>query len=554
MISMSNVYRVLTIALVAGLYYGAARLGLMLQLPGTNASPVWPPSGIGFAAILLLGMRVWPGILIGAFLANLLTLPYTTAGALASAGICVGNTLEHVVGLWLIRRVVRSGRPFDRAADLFRFVGVAAVACLIASTIGATSLWLTGIIPGVIYGAVWFTWWLGDLAGMLTLTPAIERWWREPRLALASSRLAELAALSVVTIAVTELLFGGWFATEVIDSLPYLVVPCLIWAAFRFRPKETSTAAVLISVIAIWHTWEFVGQALQASKEPGITAAMATLFSPFVRPSLTANDSLLMLQLFICAIALTGETLATAIADQRRAVQEIQRYVTELERSNRELDQVAYSVSHDLKAPLRAVHNLADWIAEDAGHLMPENSRGDLALMQQRIVRMERLLEDLLAYSRIGRGKHSVDPIDCGELVREVVQLLAPSAGFTIQIGELPVLSAERAPLEQVFRNLIGNAIKHHDRADGRVEITARDLGERVEFVVRDDGPGIPAEYHALVFQMFKTLKPRDEVEGSGMGLALVKKIVENQRGSITLTSSPGQGAAFQFTWPKTRE
>ncbi len=240
------------------------------------------------------------------------------------------------------------------------------------------------------------------------------------------------------------------------------------------------------------------------------------------------------------------------ITERKRGAEELKRYAAELERSNRELDQFAYSASHDLKAPLRAVHNLARWIAEDC-LLLPETARRDLQLMEQRIVRMERLLDDLLAYSRIGRVQHRVQRVDSRELVRDVIKLLALPEGFTIVIGKLPVLSTEHTPLEQVFLNLIGNALKHHDRADGRIEIAARDLGDKVEFVVRDDGPGIPAEYHEQVFQMFQTLKPRDEVEGSGMGLALVKKIVENQGGVVTLASKPGQGAAFHFTWSKAR-
>ena len=180
-------------SVVAVLYYAAARLGLVLQLPGTNASPVWPPSGIGLAAVLLLGLRIWPGILIGAFLANLLTLPFTPAGLLAAVGIGVGNTLEIVFAFLLIRRFIGSEQPFDHLADVFRFVAVAAMACAIASTNGATFLWLTGNIPVHVYRVVWFTWWLGDWTGMLILTPALVRWWHMPRIALPMPRLIELA-------------------------------------------------------------------------------------------------------------------------------------------------------------------------------------------------------------------------------------------------------------------------------------------------------------------------------------------------------------------------
>src|SRR5262249_4378870 len=162
----------------------------------------------------------------------------------------------------------------------------------------------------------------------------------------------------------------------------------------------------------------------------------------------------------------------------------------------------------------------------------------DLDLMMLRITRMERLLDDLLTYSRVGRITHKPATIETGTLVREVIALLAPPPTFTVRVENLPALMTHKAPLEQVLLNLIGNAIKHHNRKDGLVEISAQDQGAFIEFSVHDDGPGIAPEFHEQVFQMFQTLRPRDEVEGSGMGLALVKKIVENQGGKTILESA----------------
>ncbi len=235
-------------------------------------------------------------------------------------------------------------------------------------------------------------------------------------------------------------------------------------------------------------------------------------------------------------------------------VEESHRYAAELEISNRELDTFAYTASHDLKAPLRAVQHLAQWISEDAGPHLSEESQKHMQLMLRRIERLERLLDDLLDFSRIGRMPHEPVTIDTGRLVAEVVEMLAPPADFTIEVGPLPVLIGQRPPLEQVFRNLIGNAIKYHDRPNGTVHIAAEDRGAMWEFAVRDDGPGIAPEYHERVFEMFQRLQTRARVEGSGMGLALVKKLVENQGGRVRLESIPGQGATFRFTWPKTRE
>lgn len=299
-------------AAIAVVYFIAARLGLVLQLPETNSSPVWPPSGIGLAAVLLLGPRVWPGIALGAFLANLLTLPHTPNGVLAASAIGVGNTLESVVAWLLIRRLVPTYSPFDRAQDVFWFVIAAGVSSAVASTNGVTSLWLMGIVPAEMYGSAWMTWWLGDTAGMLVLAPAIYCWWRTPRLELSAARTLELAALILLTVVTAELLFGGWIASEVIASLPYLVVPTLLWAAFRFGQRETSSLSVLMSVIAIGHVWWWMGHS-SAPAEP------RTIFAPFLSPATTANDSLLMLQIFVCAVAMTAVTLAAAVSERTQA-------------------------------------------------------------------------------------------------------------------------------------------------------------------------------------------------------------------------------------------
>jgi PAS domain S-box-containing protein len=224
----------------------------------------------------------------------------------------------------------------------------------------------------------------------------------------------------------------------------------------------------------------------------------------------------------------------------------------ELERSNRELDQFAYVASHDLKAPLRAIDNLSAWIEEDTGKLLPPASLEHLNKLRGRVQRMERLLDDLLAYSRAGRIQHRPEEVDLESLIRGVAEMQGLPPGFRFSLeGDLGKLYTLRVPLETVLRNLIGNAIKHHHRSDGHIQITVRDLGAQVGFVVRDDGPGIAPQYHIRIFEMFQMLQPRDRVEGSGMGLAIVKKLVESVGGQVKLESVEGKGSSFSFTWPR---
>jgi signal transduction histidine kinase len=235
---------------------------------------------------------------------------------------------------------------------------------------------------------------------------------------------------------------------------------------------------------------------------------------------------------------------------------ELLRYTQALERSNEELDAFAYAASHDLKAPLRVIENASKWLEEDLEPHLTAETREHMSLLRSRVRRMERLLDDLLEYSRIGRETDplSEETIDAAVLVENILAMLVPPEGFTVDLhSSLVGVKVTRMPLEEILINLISNAIKHHDKKIGRIEIFVEDLGPHYRFSVKDDGPGIPAQFHEKIFRMFQTLKPRDKVEGSGMGLALARKHVEVSGGELKLESTPGAGSTFSFTWPKIR-
>ena len=249
---------------------------------------------------------------------------------------------------------------------------------------------------------------------------------------------------------------------------------------------------------------------------------------------------------------MTGST--TDIQYQKEAEQKLKKYNADLERSNKELDEFAYIASHDLKSPLRGIDQLASWIAEDITDGRYDELHENIGLMRGRVQRMEKLLTDLLEYSRVGKQTEILQVVDSKTLVKEVFELCFPPAKFTLDIDPgLPEFTTLVAPFEQVIRNLINNAIKHHNREDGTITIrcTGSQNNDFFEFEIQDDGPGVARQHHELIFKMFKSLKPRDEVEGSGMGLALVKKIVNQYGGEITIKSSEGAGCTFCFTWPK---
>ncbi|RLG31603.1 PAS domain-containing sensor histidine kinase [Methanosarcinales archaeon] len=228
----------------------------------------------------------------------------------------------------------------------------------------------------------------------------------------------------------------------------------------------------------------------------------------------------------------------------------------ELERSNNELMDFAYIVSHDLKAPLRAITSLAEWLAADYGDKLDEDGREQLELLKNRTRRMHNLIESILTYSRIGRSNEEKEDVDLNTLVSEVIALIDPPEDITIEVvGELPTIPFERTRMEQIFQNLIRNAALYMDKPEGLIIISCSEDDDNGDsnwrFSVADNGPGIDEKYYKKIFQIFQTLRPRDEIESTGVGLTIVRKIVRMHGGEITVESKLGDGSTFHFTIPK---
>jgi len=243
--------------------------------------------------------------------------------------------------------------------------------------------------------------------------------------------------------------------------------------------------------------------------------------------------------------------VAQDISIQKENERKLKESLIAVEKANKELDQFAYIVSHDLKAPLRAINNLSEWIIEDLGEV-PEEVENHIRLMRGRVNRMENLINGILEYSRVGRQKIEKSSVSVRDLVKDVIDNLAVTDRIAFHVEQgLPVLETEQITLQQVFSNLISNAVKYHDKPKGNVEIRCFENDNMVEFMVKDDGPGIPEEYHEKIFGIFQTIEARDTVESTGIGLSIVKKIIEEKGGKIWIESKEGKGTTFHFTWPK---
>jgi signal transduction histidine kinase len=226
--------------------------------------------------------------------------------------------------------------------------------------------------------------------------------------------------------------------------------------------------------------------------------------------------------------------------------------VRELRRSNKELQDFAYVTAHDLKAPLRGIGTLADWITCDYAEKLDDQGRGQLDLLKGRVSRMSELIDSILHYSEIGRTSKCLERVDLSLLVPEIVAQVSPPETIQVMIeDDLPTVVSERVRLIQVFQNLISNAIKYMDKPQGQVRIRCSEQEQAWTFSVADNGPGIDERYFGKIFEMFQTLTRRDELESTGIGLAVVKKIIELHGGAVWVESTVGEGSTFFFTLPK---
>lgn len=291
--------------------------------------------------------------------------------------------------------------------------------------------------------------------------------------------------------------------------------------------------ALMAFVTAIWVIWRFVMS--------DVVARIDRLAS--ITRRLAAGD-------LDVAIDVEGRDELGEVVDAMRLFKE---NAVELRKSNADLEEFAYAASHDLKAPLRGIGNIASWIKEDLGENLTDESNEHLELLKNRIERMGLLLDDLLQYSRAGRESSEVRYINLHEHLPELFELMVGTDQLKLELkNTLPRMNTATAPLELVFRNLFSNSLKHCDKETGKIQVECNLENNRYHFIVSDDGPGIPVDYHERVFGMFQTMKGRDEVEGSGVGLSITRRHIESVGCQIWIErrSQETRGAVFHFTWP----
>jgi signal transduction histidine kinase len=555
---------------IAVLYFLMAVASLLLSYQSSNATPVWPASGLALGVLLLAGRKFWIAIFLGAFAANLFyfiqTVGISTLTSIPlSLMIATGNTGEAVVAFMLIRKLypkLKAAKIFSSVQPVFSFFGIVLTASMISASIGTAAVLFSRAVSIRDAVVVWLTWWTGDVSGILLVTPFIIMWFgKKIILDTSPSRVYETTALVTIVLFISGVVFLDWTNPHFIFTRAFIIVPFLVWIAVRLKHQMVTLVSVLTATIAVVGTLQQIG--------------------PFIAPGL--NESLITVEVFVSVNAVILLVLNAAILEReekemslriardhleqvvKKRTAELEEKNKELERRNKELASFGYAASHDLQEPLRKIQTFSDQLMQNQD--LRENEKGILHRIRSAAARMKQLIENLLSFSRVDSNTILFEFTNLQEILDEVKQDLSEKiqeTGAVIETEPLPSLMVVPFQMHQLFTNLLNNAIKFRRKEISPVikisvrkeygaaipgnDLHAEDLYYHI--CIADNGIGFDQQYAARIFDIFQRLHGQAEYEGTGIGLAICKKIVENHKGIITASGEFNDGANFHIYLP----
>jgi signal transduction histidine kinase len=566
--------KAIKILFIAVVYFVIAVASLRLSFHSSNASPVWPASGFALTVLLFWRPQMAYGIFIGAFLANVYvflhnhTCPVSTA-VWVSLLIGIGNSCEALAGYFLVKRFlpeVKTENLFKNVQSTYRFVVAALLMCVASSAIGATSILAADIIQPAEFLPVWFTWWTGDVSGVLLVTPFLVALFGQPldlTNRLTASKFLEAVLLIFAVVLMSGIIFWNWLHPNPVFSRAFVVTPFLIWAAIRLDQRIVLTLLLFSAFAALTGTLRGTG--------------------PFIMPML--NHSLLAIEVFVSINVVMVLLLQAALMERKRhelylkearnrledivvaRTKELHAKNIQLEKRNSELAFFSFSASHDLREPLRKIEYFSNKILE-GGKVNTEHEKDLFRRIRATSQRMNQLIENLLSYSLLEDNGKLFQPTDLNLILDEVennLSLEIQQTGAIIDCGILPVVNGIRFQFVQLFTNILNNSLKFR-RPDTSPHISIESFIENeplydgeviigksyLHLTFRDNGIGFESEYANKVFDILQKLHGQNEYQGTGIGLAICKKIVENHQGLISADAEPGKGTAIHIYLPVT--
>lgn len=534
------------IVLAAALYFCSAQLGYFLAFSDSNPLPVWPPSGVAFALIILLGRSSWPGLAIGALISNLMGFwtqqelsPYTLV--LITTLVTIGQTLEALIGNYLVKVWIKDDYPFRKAKETFRFLFVALLMSLVGVWISMLGLFFNNAISSDLLLLDTFRFWVSHVVGILLFTPFILCAIKKRKTGFQPEKLIEGSVFVLCMLAIYSLIQLGYFNGTLINSLPYLLIPFLLWLTFRFDLLAGISATLLSSLVAIYFTTQGQG--------------------PFVQQS--TNDSILLLQIFIGVISISTIVLSATVAERTEAQHKLEQFnlnletmvqerTRELRKRNTELDNFVYSVSHDLRAPIASVLGLLNLARKDKDLAMKDvylDKITNSALQQDSFIR------EILDQSRNSRLEVNKDEIFFEPLINETFNQLkfATATGTAVEkvvnVKQAGSFYSDRWRLKVILNNIISNSIRYRNGHDPVIKVNVNIENHKAVVEIEDNGRGIPKEHIPKIYQMF--YRATDDGAGSGLGLYIVKETMDKLKGQINIESEEGRGTVVKLEIPE---
>ena len=528
------------VALIVGLavlYFGSARLGLAVNAVGGFATLVWLPTGIAIAALLILGIRVWPAILIGALIANL------TVGAplLVALGIGTGNTLEAVTATYLLRRAPGFTVTLESVRAAVALIILAAIfSTLISSSVGVTSLYLGGIIAEPQLRTAWRAWWIGDMVGALLVAPVILVWSTPPR-ARFDQHWVETLALSASVVGISTLGFFGGLLRVPTLATPFhhadMLLAVLGWAALRFGQRGTVTAATVVSGTAV--------------------AGTVLGYGPFALSDLT--QSLFSLQTFMGLVAATFLLLGATISERRIAEDDARKAREEATRANLAKSEFLAVMSHELRTPLNAIAGYADLLTSGIYGLLSQKQSAAVTRIHESEKQLLAVLDEVFGFVRAERGEVTVqsERVQVSAAFDAVQPLVEPEfrrKQFVVKRDlSWPRVAVQADPksLQQILITLLSNASKYTEEG-GMITLGAKPEGPRVRIWISDTGVGIPQAEIKRVFEPFFQAErgPTRRYAGVGLGLTIARDLARRMAGEVTIASEVGAGTTASVVLP----
>jgi len=524
-----------SVVVLAAAYVITAKLGLLFATTNGNITMIWPASGIALAALIIFGVRLWPGVLIGAYIADYIA----TESFMASIGMCIGATGSAVFGYWLVNKFIGKENPLSSVISFYKFLIIAALSTGIAAHVGVTSLAFTNIVEWSNYLSVSTTWWIGDTAGILIFTPFIIAWQKniQPPMHYIPNYL-EISAFTILLILVSSLPFLSTLPTQTIGyPLAFVSFPFCIWAAYRYCMKQVSLTIIIIMFLAIYGT--------------------VTEQGPFYRENL--SDSLFQLQTFMAIIVITTLSLASAIFERQKFEMQLIAEKKNAEELTKAKSQFMSNMSHELRTPLNAIIGFSHILKKNDTSLNKQHDEF-VGYISDAGNHLLHLVNDLLAIEQGDANKLHIEStqINLHEPISESIHFIEPMAAkrnISIHYDEsscqnLTVI-ADKVRLRQVLINLLSNAAKYnHDGGSISISCDKSD-SSYTRVTIADSGEGIAEQDIEKIFEPFSRLKIEDSrIEGSGIGLTVANRLVELMNGTITVNSQPEKGSTFTIELP----